>query len=66
MGFSGLEKLMDGDCYIITSKFRSWVEGLMQKVLNSFEKENKSSVVYIERNGVRIKFYVSEFLCYTK
>lgn len=61
---SGLEKLMDDDNFILTTKFRSWVEGLIQKALNSFDKEdNKSAVVVIEEKGVSTKFHVSKFLC---
>lgn len=57
--YSDLDKLLGEDNFILTTKFRSWVEGLIQKALNSFEKKDKSFVVVVEEKGVLTKFYVS-------
>lgn len=55
---SGLEKLMDSENFILTTKFRSWVEGLIQKVLNTFEREDKSAFLVLTIKDVPTKFYV--------
>lgn len=54
---------MDSENFLLTTKFRSWVEGLIQKALNSFEKEEKSVYVTVKtENCASAKFYVSKSL----
>lgn len=53
---------MDSNNFILTTKFRSWVEGLIQKVLNTFEKEDKSAFIILQIKDVPTKFYVRKLL----
>lgn len=50
---------MDKENFILTIKFRSWIEGIINKVLNGFEKEAKLAYVDIEQNDAPNRFYAS-------